>query len=433
MSLICLFNVAMSAWVQNVGAIHTQAKCQLLFANCFLSNPGPPFVTQFRVPRISDKTARVLAVFFLLTTIGLGVALALSWRFFNKLALLPEPEPEVPAHLKASSEPVSPLQVQYQLELPGRGEIFPALYGSAAADYWPVATLSIANTSARPVLQIITAEVRGWSREFNQTIVVPPHQTRTLRLEPELLEDAYQNGEIRQGTLSVSAQDAATGHVFAQQRPVFLHSASDLFWGRKFANAQLLARWVTPHDEPVLQLVARAEHLIPGGRLRGYNQLPGVNLEAQVRAQAEAVFNALKQSHISYVSSIYTFGNFPGETQRVRLPRETLELTNANCIDVSVTFASAMENIGLEPVVVIVPGHAYTGVRLGRGSQNVLYLDLTVLPNGSFRQAIARAQNWTKTIAPAEVLTVDIGAARSLGIYPMPLPAAEKPGVSTTL
>jgi hypothetical protein len=72
-------------------------------------------------------------------------------------------------------------------------------------------------------------------------------------------------------------------------------------------------------------------------------------------------------------------------------------------------------------------------VRLGRGSQNVLYLDLTVLPNGSFNQAIARAKNWTRTIAPAEVLTVDIGAARSLGIYPMPLPSAEKPGVSTTL
>jgi len=213
---------------------------------------------------------------------------------------------------------------------------------------------------------------------------------------------------------------------------VFLHSASDLYWGRKFANAQLLARWVTPHDQPVLQLVARAERFIPGGRLRGYNLLSRANLQAQVRAQAAAVFDALKHSHISYVSSIYTFGNFPGETQRIRLPRETLELSNANCIDVSVAFASAIENIGLQAVIVIVPGHAFTGVRLAPNSQNILYLDLTVLPTGSFAQAIARAQTWLKKSAAAEVLTVDLGAARSLGIYPMPLPAAKEPSLTTT-
>lgn len=384
------------------------------------------------MPQVPHKTARVLAVVFFITTIALGGALAWSWHFFYKLALRPIPEPEVPSQLKASSEPVSPLQVQYQLDLPGRGEIFPALYGSKAADYWPVAMLSVANTSSRPVLQIITAQVRGWSGEFRQTIVVPPHQTRTLRLEPELLPEAYQNNEIRQAVLTVEAEDAATGHVFAQQRPVFLHSASDLYWGRKFANAQLLARWITPHDQEVLQLVARAESLIPGGRLRGYNMVPGVKLETQVRAQAAAMFAALKQSHISYVSSIYTFGNFPGETERIRLPRETLQLSNANCIDVSVAFASAMENIGLQPVIVIVPGHAFTGVRLAPGAQNILYLDLTVLPGGSFTQAIARAQHWITKTPMSEVLTVDVGAARSLGIYPMPLPAPEKARLTTT-
>ena len=382
--------------------------------------------------RVSERATRVLAVVFFITTAGLGVALVWSWMFFNKLALRTIAEPELPAHMRISTEPVSPLQIQYQLDLPGRGEIFPALYGSKAADYWPVAVLNVANTSARPVLQIITAQVRGWSGELRQTIVVPPHQTRTLRLEPELLPQAYQNSEIRQATLAVEAEDAATGHIFAQQRPVFLHSASDLYWGRKFANAQLLARWVTPHDQAVLQLVARAERSMPGGRLRGYNLLSGANLEAQVRAQAAAIFAALKHSHISYVSSIYTFGNFPGETQRIRLPRETLELSNANCIDVSVAFASAMENIGLQAVIVIVPGHAFTGVRLAPDSQNILYLDLTVLPTGSFSQAIARAQGWMKKTAAAEVLTVDLGAARSLGIYPMPLPTPEKPGLTTT-
>src|SRR5215467_3284734 len=376
------------------------------------------------------RTARVLATLFFMTTVALSVALVLSWKFFYKLALRPLPEPDLPSYAHPSDEPVSPLQVHYQLDLPGRGEIFPALSGSQAADYWPVAVLSISNTAARPVLQVISAQVRGWTSELRQTVVVGPHETRSLRLEPELLPQAFENSEFRRATLAVEAQDATTGYVFAQQRPVFLHSASDLFWGNKFANAQLLARWVTPHDEAVLQLVSRAERLMPGGRLRGYNPVPRIPMEAQVREQAAAVFAAMKESRISYVSSIYTFGNFPGETERIRLPRETLHLSNANCIDVSVAFASAMENLGMQPVIVIVPGHAFTGVRLAPDSQNILYVDLTVLPKGSFNQAISRAEAWMKKTPAAEVLTVDVGAARSLGIYPLPTP--QQPATSAT-
>jgi hypothetical protein len=137
----------------------------------------------------------------------------------------------------------------------------------------------------------------------------------------------------------------------------------------------------------------------------------------------------MRRSGISYVSSIYTFGNYPGETQRIRLPRETLELSNANCIDVSVAFASALENLGMKPVIVIVPGHAFTGVRLGPNSQDVLYLDLTVLPKGTFADAISRARAWIKRTPQSEVLTVDIGAARSLGVYPLPV-AGGKQGIT---
>lgn len=370
--------------------------------------------------RVSVNTARALALVFLLTTVGLGGALAWGWIFVSKLALQPLPDPALPAKMRPSSAPVSPLQIQYQLNLPGRGDIFPAFAGGKAADFWPLAVLSIANTSKKPVLQIITAEVRGWSSVLRETAVIGPGEARTFNLDPELLPGAYQNGEIEQATLAVEVKEPASGYTFAQQRRVFLHSASDFFWGSKFANAQLLARWVTPHDDSVLHLVSQAKRNVPGGKLRGYNQIVGVKVEAQVRQQAEAVFRALKQSRISYVTSIYTFGNYPGQTQRIRLPRETLALKNANCIDVSVVFASAMENLGMQPVIVIVPGHAFTGVRLGPGSQKILYVDLTVLPNGTLLSAIRRAQAWLKDTPDNKILAVDVGAARSLGVYPMP-------------
>ncbi len=370
--------------------------------------------------RVSARAARALAMVFLLTTLGLGGALGWGWMFVSKLALQPLPDPPLPAKMRPSSAPVSPLQIQYQLNLPGRGDIFPAFADGKAADFWPLAVLSISNTSKKPVLQIITAEVRGWSTVLRETAVIGPGEARTFKLDPELLPGAYQNGEIEQATLAVEVKEPASGYTFAQQRRVFLHSASDFFWGSRFANAQLLARWVTPHDDPVLQLVSEAKRYVPGGKLRGYNQAAGIKVETQVRQQVEAVFRALKQSRISYVTSIYTFGNYPGETQRIRLPRETLALKNANCIDVSLVFASAMENLGMQPVIVIVPGHAFTGVRLGANSQKILYLDLTVLPNGTLLSAMRRARAWLKEKPASEVLAVDVGAARSLGVYPMP-------------
>jgi hypothetical protein len=95
-----------------------------------------------------------------------------------------------------------------------------------------------------------------------------------------------------------------------------------------------------------------------------------------------------------------------------------------------VAYASALENLGMKPIIVIVPGHAFVGVRLGPNSSDFLYLDLTVLPRGTFAAAVARAQAWLKRTPQNEVLTVDIGAARALGVYPMPISGASKQEVT---
>ena len=375
-----------------------------------------------------DKCARTLAAVFLAMTLVLGAALAGTWMYVVKL--LREPLSLTPPPVQASATgPVSPLLVRYELDLPGRGEIFPAL--ASASDYWPVAVFRITNTADRAVLQTVSAEVLGWSRRAEQTLVIGPRETRTLRLQPELLPAAFNNDEMRRTTLEVRVLDPEGDTQFAQDCSVFLHSASDLYWGQQFANAQYIARWITPHDPAVLELVSRARRWAPSGRLPGYNQprrapaaLPG-----QVRMQARALFDALRQSGISYVTSLYTFGNFKSDAQRIRLPRETLQLSSANCIDVTVAFASALENLGLRPLVVIIPGHAFVGVKLTPDSAEVLYLDLTVLPKGTFEQAIARAGHFMEKTPASQVLTVDVSAARLLGIYPMPGASSTAPPV----
>jgi hypothetical protein len=88
-------------------------------------------------------------------------------------------------------------------------------------------------------------------------------------------------------------------------------------------------------------------------------------------------------------------------------------------MDLTVAYASALENLGLQPLLVIVPGHAFAGVRLERNSDHVLHLDLTALPGGSFEAAAARARGWLDRTPRDQVLVVDVATARALGVYPL--------------
>ncbi len=382
----------------------------------------------FPFTRPSNRTAQRLSLLFFYTTVGLVVWLVGFWIYVNRLMLtLPQPEQPKPVvyNQNEPAERVSPLLVQYRLDLPGRGEVFPALASAAASDYWPTAILTITNTSKHPIVQVISGEIPEFSRRFQQSVVVGPDDTAALKISPDLLPTAYGNQEIAHAMLHLSVTDESGSTMFAQARPVLIHSGSDLYWGKQFGNAQLISRWVTPHDPAVLQLVSNAHKFIANGRMPGYNQAnPNKSaLAQQVTQQAEAVFKALQRSGFSYVSSIYTFGGFTDVAQRIRLPRETLSLDSANCMDISVAFASAIENLGMKPVIVIVPGHAFTGVRLGPDSPDILYLDLTVLPKGSLKQAQQRAMYWLRKTPAEQVLTVDVASARRMGIYPLPSPS----------
>ena len=78
---------------------------------------------------VSMRTARLLAGLFALTTFVLAAALAGSWLYVYSYVSREgtPPPPPLLQTLRPVAGAVSPLQVNYKLELPGRGEIFPAL------------------------------------------------------------------------------------------------------------------------------------------------------------------------------------------------------------------------------------------------------------------------------------------------------------------
>ncbi|WP_400249732.1 hypothetical protein [Methanomethylophilus alvi] len=85
--------------------------------------------------------------------------------------------------------------------------------------------------------------------------------------------------------------------------------------------------------------------------------------EKNIIPQIKAVFNAVKNQGMHYVSSTETFHE--GHYQRVRSPGKVLEDHSGNCIELSILYASILEAMGFETAVVFPYGHAIVGVVMG--------------------------------------------------------------------
>src|SRR5262249_59292474 len=106
---------------------------------------------------------------------------------------------------------------------------------------------------------------------------------------------------------------------------------------------------------------------------------------------------------LSYVKSSLTLGDHKGVSERVRMPRVSLSQSSANCIDAAVMYASLFENLGMDSTVVIVPGHAYAGVRVAEGSPKFLMIHVALTGRTTFTAAVASAENGFWGAAPLPV------------------------------
>ena len=193
--------------------------------------------------------------------------------------------------------------------------------------------------------------------------------------------------------------------------------------GRQLPLRSLHRRLVTPHDPRVEQVLSRAKEYMPGRRLPGYE--PWKNTAGQVHStyqQARAIYRALRKLGVSYVKSSTTFGRHLDLSQRVRFPRESLKRVSANCIDGAVMYASLFENLGMDPSVILVPGHAYVAVREAQQSESYLYIDTALTGRASFATAVLSANRGLGKYRPDQIIRIPIEQSRRQGIYPMPLP-----------
>lgn len=102
--------------------------------------------------------------------------------------------------------------------------------------------------------------------------------------------------------------------------------------------------------------------------------------EAEVVRQVYALWDLLVTRDVRY-SSITTTSVESATVwcQHVRMIEESLNNSQANCVDGSVLFASLLRKIGVEPFLVLVPGHCYVGFYLDAEQNLPIALETTLL------------------------------------------------------
>jgi hypothetical protein len=311
------------------------------------------------------------------------------------------------------------------------GEIFPALANYASLlrpKERPFGTFTVAvtNSSDSLLTERISVQVPGWSDIEMRNVTVTAGEVKKLLFAPTFLPRLYGNREIAAATAVVRVTDRTGRLIHSETVPVRLRSVDDMYWGKDFKFAPFIASWVTPHDPEVEAVLARAKEFMPGRRLPGYEAWKSPEQQrAATLAQAKAIYRALQQTGVSYVKSSLTFGRNTEISERIRMPGQAILRDSANCIDGVVTYASLFENLGMDPEVVLVPGHAYVALRDALGSNNYIYIETSITGRSPFEAAVKAATNGIAKYPAKDVTRIRIEQAREAGIFPMPLPTGD--------
>lgn len=123
---------------------------------------------------------------------------------------------------------------------------------------------------------------------------------------------------------------------------------------------ELLASFVTPNMEVVsviLNMVSfELEKATGSPEIQGYQQD-----KERVYSICEAIYRAVHSLGINYSNPPASFGQ-PG--QKIRFADEIYKYRLGCCLDLTILFASIMEQCGLHPVIMLEMAHAYIGCHL---------------------------------------------------------------------
>lgn len=174
------------------------------------------------------------------------------------------------------------------------------------------------------------------------------------------LKEGYLAGLSESQIAAVDLRLTSGPEVLAKQSyPVELLAPNQ--WGGANAMPELLAAFCMPNDPAVDKVLKSASNVLRrAGRPDG---IDGYESKSRRRSWelASAIWSAVCGCQLSYAVPP---ASFEIEGQKIRTPAQILDGGVATCLDTALLFAAAMEQAGLNPILVLTKGHAFSGVWL---------------------------------------------------------------------
>jgi hypothetical protein len=302
--------------------------------------------------------------------------------------------------------------------------IFSAFYPSYVATQYPLFSIDYSSSNAQTLLIAVT--IVRFSQPQAQTVNALT-AVQSSAFTPPLQGQVLRNLTTEVNTsLHVQVTDTA-GHIYyVNDIPILLHSRWLMQWTT--ANRLKIAAWTTPNAPEVASLVTTAatrlknEQLAAPGGMIGYR-----GTRQQVIDQVDAIYDTLRLDyHIHYVEATIPYSgagsSSSAATENIKLPAEVLQQHSGMCIELTTLLASAVEKIGLNAEIVIIPGHAFLGVADSNGGKHYQYWDAVDVNNNVAADSANVAANHLYEINMKQHTVLDIiliGDARSAKVGPM--------------
>ena len=155
---------------------------------------------------------------------------------------------------------------------------------------------------------------------------------------------------------SVTIEALQGDEVIAEETRTIELLAYDQWSGINFMP-ETVAAFVSPNHPKVQEIVAAAGKYLQkwcgDPAFTGY-QSRNPNI---VKQQMGAVYAALQEQNIAYAMPPASFE----QAQRIRMPDAVLESKQGTCLDLAVLYTSCLEAVGLNPLIIMIQGHAFAG------------------------------------------------------------------------
>jgi hypothetical protein len=202
---------------------------------------------------------------------------------------------------------------------------------------------------------------------------------------------------------------------------------------------ETISSFITPNNPHISKIISRSSEIL--NKWTGNPSLDEYQSRNpdRVKKQMAAVFESIRELGIIYCTPP---ASFEESGQRIRMIDTLVNQKLGTCLDLSLIYASCLEAIGINPLIIVVKGHAFAGgwlindtfpdsinddctllsKRIADGINEILLVETTCMNSGNTNTFDEAIKSGNYHIAKSEdfLLFVDVKRSRFAGIRPLP-------------